>query len=241
MELKNAAVLVTGANRGIGKALVQELLERGVRKIYAAGRKLESLEDLQALDSERIVPLELDITDLQQVETAARDASDVNLLVNNAGVASLVGLLESDDDTFRHDMETNYFGTLKMMQAFVPVLIKNGSSAVANVLSVVSLANMPSLGGYSASKAALYSLTQGYRAALGQRGVQVFGIYPGPVDTDMARDLTLDKTPARAVAHEIAGGIEADKLDIFPDPMAKSVEQTYYGDPKALEQQFGEY
>lgn len=238
MSLSNHVTLITGANRGIGRSLVKTLLSRGARKIYAGARDPKSLEDLVQEAGGRVLPVKLDIRDRDQVAQAARQAADVTLLINNAGRAAFGKLLDSAEAEIEADMLTNYFGTLSMLRAFVPVIQKNGGGAVANVLSVVSLASMPGVAGYSASKAALWSLTTALRENLRADKVAVHGIYPGPVDTDMARSFKAPKTSPDAVAEAILDGIASGEEDIFPDLMARQVRDMWQSDPKELQRYF---
>ena len=238
MQIKHSAALVTGSNRGIGRALVEALLERGARRVYASARKASALEPVVALDPVRVRPLPLDITDHAAVRAATVAASDITLLVNNAGVLSPGRLRDLDLDRARADMETNYFGTLTMVNGFAPLLIANGGGAIVNVLSIVALASMPALAGYNASKAAAWSLTQSFRADLAPSGVAVHGVYPGPVDTDMTRGFDVPKTPPWDVAQRILDGIEYGVEDIFPDPMSEQVYSAWRQDHKAVEGQF---
>jgi NAD(P)-dependent dehydrogenase (short-subunit alcohol dehydrogenase family) len=238
MQIEDSTALVTGSNRGIGRALVEALLERGARRVYASARNASALEPVVALDPVRVRALPLDITDHAAVRAATVAASDITLLVNNAGVLSPGRLLDLDPDRARADMETNYFGTLRMVNEFAPLLIANGRGAIVNVLTIVALASMPGLAGYNASKAAAWSLTQSYRADLAQSGVAVHGVYPGPVDTDMARMFDVPKTPPRDVAQRILDGVERGVEDIFPDPMSEQVYSAWRQDHKAVERQF---
>ena len=238
MKIDKSTALVTGANRGIGRAFVETLLEQGAARVYATARKPDSLEELVRTAPDRVIPLKLDVTDEESILLAAASANDVNLLINNAGVLAFADLLTGDMNLIRRDMETNYFGTLNMLRSFAPVLTKNSPGAVVNVLSVVSLANMPMIGGYSASKAAALSLTQGVRKSLSQQGVSVHGVFPGPIDTDMARDLDMPKASPRDVADAALAAVEAGEQDVFPDPMAKDVYSAWSSEPKALEMQF---
>src|SRR5882762_3272251 len=190
MELGNKTVLVTGANRGIGAALVSELLKQNVAKVYAGARRTESLPDFA---DPRVIPLPLDITQETQIQAAAKRAKDVDLLMNNAGTATFASVLESPLEMISRDMQTNYYGTLSVIRAFVPVLEKSGNGAIVNLLTIVSLASMAVLGGYSASKAALYSATQALRKELKTHGISVHGVFPGPVDTEMTKDFQIPK------------------------------------------------
>ena len=234
MKLDNKVVFVSGANRGIGKAIVDALLVQKVAKVYAAARDVKSLN----FSDPRVVPVQLDITKREQIEKAAKQAGDVNVLINNAGVATFTDVTTSDTDALMVDMQVNYFGTLSMVNAFTPVLEKNKGGAIANVISVVGLAGMTAIGGYSASKAALFSATQSMRAGLKAKNISVHGIFPGPIDTDIAKDFPMEKASPKTTAENIVAGIIAGTEDIFPDPMSTEVGKLWVKDPKALEQQF---
>lgn len=231
MKLDNQNIIVTGANRGIGAAIVRELLKHKVGKVYATARKLESLPDF---GDKRVVPVALDITNAAQVKAAAEKAKDVQVVINNAGIATFSSLVDGE---IAADMNTNYFGTLAVIRAFIPVLQKNGKGLISNVASVVSLAPFAAAGGYSASKAALHSATQALRSELAPRNIKVSGIYPGPIDTDMAKDIPMEKTSPEATAKAIVEGLIAGKDYIFPDPMSAQVGQLWQTDPLALEAQ----
>jgi NAD(P)-dependent dehydrogenase (short-subunit alcohol dehydrogenase family) len=234
MKFDNKVVFVSGANRGIGKAIVEALLKHPVKKIYAAARNPESLPKF---GDARVVPVTLDITNRAQIAKAVQQAGDTDILINNAGVATFAGIVGGTPEQLKNDMEVNYFGTLSMVNAFVPTLEKHKGS-VANVISVVGLASIATLGGYSASKAALFSATQAIRVELKSKGVSVHGIFPGPIDTDMAKGIEMDKTSPAVTAENIIAGLEAGKEDIFPDPMSVSVNELWEKNPKGLEQQF---
>ena len=235
MKLDHKAVFVSGANRGIGKALVEALLKEKVSKVYAAARDIKSLK----FADPRVVPVELDITNREQIENAARLAGNVDVLINNAGVATFASVVDATTNDLMTDMQVNYFGTLSMVNAFAPVIEKNGGGTIANVISVVGLASIPGIGGYSASKAALFSATQAMRAQLKAKNIFVCGIFPGPIDTDMAKDFPMEKASAQSAAEKIVAGIIADQEDIFPDAMSAHVGELWKKDPKAVEQQFG--
>lgn len=238
MQIQGTTALVTGANRGIGRALALALVRAGASKVYAAARDVARLAPLVAEGDGRIIPLALDVTSPTQIADAARAASDVTLLFNNAGVWDSGSFLDSAAQAIERDLAVNYLGTLAVARAFAPTLIARPGAALINVLSVVSLATMPALGGYSASKAAAWAMTQGLRAELTPRGVAVFAVFPGPVDTDMTRNVPMDKTSPSEVATAILDGVVRDTLDIYPDPMSKQVHATWAHDPSGLVQQF---
>jgi NAD(P)-dependent dehydrogenase (short-subunit alcohol dehydrogenase family) len=235
MNLENKTIFVTGANRGIGKSIVEALLGQPVGKIYAAAR---NISDLPQFGDARVVPVRLDITDPMQIREAAQYAHDVDVLINNAGVASFAPVVAGEFDLLKHDMEVNYFGTLNVVRTFAPVLEQRGAGAIANVISIIGLASMAGVGGYSASKAALYSATQGMRSELKDKKISVHGIFPGPIDTDMSRGFDMPKTSARITAENIIRGIADGLEDIFPDPMSSELGQLWAKDPKGLERHF---
>ncbi|MDE2336743.1 MAG: SDR family oxidoreductase [Alphaproteobacteria bacterium] len=235
MILENKNILVTGANRGIGAAVVKELLKHKTGKIYAAARKTAGLPKF---GDSRVVPLELDITNAKQVAAATQTANDLHVLVNNAGTAHHGGLLEASIEDIKADMDTNYYGTLSMVRAFVPVLEKNGHGLIANVGSVVGLAAISMIGGYSASKFALSALTQSLRAELASKGIRVSGIYPGPIDTGMAKNFAMEKASPESTAELIVKGLIAGDEYIFPDRMSQDWGRLWMKDPVALEKQF---
>ncbi|MDJ0941006.1 MAG: SDR family oxidoreductase [Woeseiaceae bacterium] len=232
MNLNNKTVLITGANRGIGKATVDALLDAGVAKIYAGARRLSSLPDF---GDDRVIPIEIDITDPETVTNAAAVASDVDLLINNAGTLAMGGVLDSSVESIQADMNTNYFGTLDVIRRFVPVLETKPDAAIVNVVTIAAFVNFPGLGGYSASKAALFSLSQGIRIELAPRGISVHTVNPGPIDTDMARDLDMEKTSAEETARNIVAGLENDEAEIFPDPASQQMFGVWQGNYRDLE------
>jgi NAD(P)-dependent dehydrogenase (short-subunit alcohol dehydrogenase family) len=235
MDIEKKTVLITGANRGIGAALVRAFLRHGAGRIYAAARNPAALPDFA---DARVTPLELDITKASQVAAAARQAGDIDILVNNAGVLSPNGILTASPADLAADMEVNYYGTIRMIQAFAPVLEKRGGGAIANVISVVGWAPLPQAAGYSASKAALFSVTQAARAALRPKKIAVIGVFPGPIDTDLAAGLKLDKASPAGTAEDIVAGIRADREDIYPDPSSKNLAGLWSANPKEVERYF---
>ena len=233
MDVKGKNVLVTGANRGIGKAIVEALLQKGVAKVYAAARSTDSLPDF---GDDRVTPLQLDITNADQVVAAAETASDTDMLINNAGVLANAGLVDGDEALLRRDMDVNVYGTLDVIRKFLPVLESREESAIVNVGSIVSFVNMPMIGGYSVSKAAQFSVSQGLRIELAPRGIRVHTVNPGPIDTDMASDLDMDKPSAEETAVNIVAALIAGEEDIFPDPMGAQMFGLWRTNYKDLEQ-----
>ena len=232
MNIENRTVLITGANRGIGRATVDALLAAGAAKIYAGSRRLDALPDF---GDSRVVPLQLDITDPDSVRTAAATAADVDLLINNAGALGMGSVLDASLDSIENDMNVNYYGTLEMVRAFVPALETKPGAALVNVVTIAAFVNFPGLAGYSPSKAALYSLSQGLRIELAPRGTSVHTVNPGPIDTDMAKDLDMDKTSPATAAENIIRGLENDEADIFPDPAAEQMFGVWRGNYRDLE------
>jgi len=218
MKIRDSVAFVTGANRGIGLAFTQELLAGGVRKVYAAARNPERIT-LVGVECVR-----LDVTNPEDAAAAARQCTDVNLLINNAGIALWTGFLAPDSiEAARSEMETNYYGPLLLSRAFAPVLAKNGGGAIVNLLSVLSWVAVPSAGTYSASKAAAWALTNWLRTALREQGTQVVGVHAGPIDTDMASNLTLPKVKPTDVVRQVLSGVEAGRDEVLIDDMTRQV------------------
>jgi NAD(P)-dependent dehydrogenase (short-subunit alcohol dehydrogenase family) len=238
MQVNGTVALVTGANRGIGRALVTALLAGGAEKVYAAARRVEAVADLADTDR-RVVPVQLDLTDLDQVARAAAVAGDATLLINNGGSLNFADPLSGDLAAIDTDLRTNFIGTLAMSRAFVPVLEGNGGGAIVNLLSLVVFGPVPAMGGYSASKAAAASVTQALRAQLVDKKISVHGVFPGAVDTDMIKDFPIPKTSPADVAAAILDGVEAGEENIFPDPMAQQGHRAWREDPAAFERQMG--
>jgi NAD(P)-dependent dehydrogenase (short-subunit alcohol dehydrogenase family) len=238
MKIDNATALITGANRGIGRALVEALLDGGARRIYAAARNPESLAGVTGLDQKRVFPVKADVTDRAAIAALPKVAADVTLLVNNAGILDFGDILDTPLDTIDRQFATNFYGQLLMARSFAPVIERNGGGAIVNLLTVVALASMPGIAAYNAAKAAAWSMTQSLRASLAPRGIAVHSVFPGPVDTEMAAAIPIAKTAANEVASAIVAGIKAGEEDIFPDPMAAKTYSAWRGDHKAVEKQF---
>jgi NAD(P)-dependent dehydrogenase (short-subunit alcohol dehydrogenase family) len=233
MNIENKTMLITGANRGIGRALVEEALTRGAKRVYAAMRQPLAHSD------GRVTPLTLDVTDATQIQGAVKDVGSLDILVNNAGVDLHDDL--SDRAGIDRHLAVNFFGTHGVTQAFLPLLARS-EGAIVNVLSLAALASVPFSPAYAISKAAAFSMTQSLRALWAGRGVKVHAVFAGPVDTDMTRSLDIPKASPESVAHAIFGGVEKGEEDIFPDPMSEGIAEGWRtGVAKALERQFAAY
>lgn len=242
MKIVGSVALVTGANRGIGRAFVEELIARGAKKVYATARDPKKLADLEAAHADRLHVLTLDITKPAQVAAAAAQAGDLNLLINNAGINRKKGLIASAVlDDARDEMDTNYFGTLSMCRAFAPVLKRNGGGAIVNMLSIIARVSLPAYGSLCASKAAALLMTQGVRAELAKQRTHVIAVMPGAVDTDMERDFEGPKEKPADVASVSLQSLEEGAEEVYPGSMAQSVSQGLAHDPKAVEKEFAAY
>ena len=216
MKIEGSTALVTGANRGLGRHLANELLARGAF-VYAGSR------DPHAIDIPGAKVLQLDITDPRSVAAAAAAAGDVNLLVNNAGSSTGADLLESDLADVRLEMETHYFGTLSVVRAFAPAMASKGGGSILNILSVLSWISFPDVGAYCAAKSAEWSLTNALRLQLAEQGIRVSGLHVGFMDTDMAAEVTMPKSDPADIAKIAIDGIEGDVYEIFADDTSRQV------------------
>ena len=229
MKIADKVILVTGANRGIGHALVEEALKRGAKRVYAGTRTSFSHPD------QRVIPLVLDVTNAEHIQKAVEEIGSLDILVNNAGVALYDDL--SDRTMIDRHLAVNFFGIYNLTRAFLPALIL-AQGAIVNNLSVAALASLPPVASYSISKAAAFSLTQSLRAYLAGQGVKVHAILTGPVDTDMNRGLDIPKVSTESAARGIFDGVEKGEEDIFPDVMSASLAESWHGSAmKALERQ----
>ena len=236
VAIEGKVILITGANRGIGKALASKALELGAKKVYATARDESKLAEVKALDSDRVVTLALDVTNQEQVSAAAQAASDVEIVINNAGMGTGAQLMSDDVvEKSKLEMDANFYGPMRMGVAFAPILKANGGGAIANVLSVAGLVNFPFAPTYSTSKAAGHSLTQGQRAVLAGQNTLVCGIYPGPIDTDMTAGMTVEKGSTEEVAIAVFEGLAQGTEEIFTDNMARGLAQGMKADAKAVE------
>lgn len=229
-SIKDRTILVTGANRGIGKSIVEEFLRGGARKVYAAARQLESLDALIAIYGDLVIPIHIDLNDPESIINAAQQAKDVEVVINNAGIANVANPLAINAiDALQEEMEINVYGLIRMAQAFAPVLKKNGGGAIAQLNSVASIKNFTDFTTYSASKAAAYSITQGLRDTLKEQGTLVVSVHPGPISTDMANALGIGEIaePAELVPQAIIAALKAGDFHAFPDTMAKQIGAVY--------------
>ena len=221
MKLANAVVLVTGANRGIGAAFAREALARGARRVYAAAR------DPASVRIPGVHAIQLDVTDADQMARAARDCPDVDVVINNAGVAQLGGFLQDTTlENTRRQLEVNFFGMLRMAQAFAPVLAANGGGAMLDVLSIASWINRPLLGTYGASKSAAWALTNGLRHELRAQGTQVAALHMGFVDTDLTRGIESPKSTPEAIVRFALDALERGDEEILADDATRQVKQS---------------
>jgi NAD(P)-dependent dehydrogenase (short-subunit alcohol dehydrogenase family) len=238
MKIEGSVALVTGANRGLGNALVAALVEAGAAKVYAAARD----ESKVYATSSRVVPLALDTAKPEQIAAAVRKANDVTLLINNAGALTSYEVLAATRADFDADFRTNVHGTLAVIKGFLPVLERApGGATIVNVLSLTALASFPALGGYSASKAAAYSVTQALRPSMKTKGIDLLAVLPGPIDTDMVKALAMPKTSAADTAKGVLAGIERGEEEIFPDPMAQQMAAVWNRNHKEFERAFASF
>ena len=236
VAIEGKVILITGANRGIGKALASKALELGAKKVYATARDESKLAEVKTLDSNRVVTLALDVTNQEQISAAAQAASDVEIVINNAGMGTGAQLMADDVvEKSKLEMDANFYGPMRIGVAFAPILKANGGGAIANVLSVAGLVNFPFAPTYSTSKAAGHSLTQGQRAVLAGQNTLVCGIYPGPIDTDMTAGMTVEKGSTEEVAIAVFEGLAQGTEEIFTDNMARGLAQGMKADAKAVE------
>jgi len=246
-NIKDAVAFVTGTNKknGIGRAIVEALLAEGAKKVYATARDPSQLDDLVAAHKEKVVAVALDVTDLDAIKTLPSKYSDVNIVVNNAGYAAMTSTLD-DVSSAQKEIAVNYIAPLAIVQSFASVLQDAKStdlqeakaSAVVNINSIASLVNFPLAGSYSASKAGTHSLTQAQRRDLPNS--LVIGVYPGPIDTAMAEDIPMEKTPPSAVAQSVVNALKTGTEDVYPDAMAKQLYEGWKADAKAVEQQMAQ-
>jgi len=230
MNITNQVALVTGANRGIGRQFVLELLDRGAAKVYATARRPETLD----FDDARVVPVRLDLLDHDSVVSAAATAGDVTLLVNNAGISTGAGLVTGELSELRRELDTHFWGTLDVIREFAPTLAKNGGGAIVNVLSALSWFASPGAGGYAAAKAAEWNMTNGVRLELAAQGTLVQGVLLGAADTDIMASYDGPKIDPRDVARAAFDGLASGSIEVIVDDWTAMVKASLAGDPAAF-------
>ena len=228
--IENKVVLVTGANRGIGKSISELLLERGASKLYAAVRDVGSAAPLVDQYGDRVIPVALDLSDQASVQAAAQIAGDVDIVINNGGVLKTNNVLDPGAfESLAFEIDINVAGLMRVAQAFAPVLKQNGGGALVQLNSVASFKAFPDFGTYTASKAAAYSVTQSLRSLLAEQGTQVVSVHPGPIATDMGDSAGLSEIaePPQLVAESIISALESGDFHTYPDTMAKQFGEAY--------------
>ena len=224
---------------GIGRAIVEELIKRGAAKVYAAARNTDALKELVAASNGRVVAVRLDVTSEDQIQAAAKIASDTQILFNNAGINNYTGIISvPNSESARAEMEVNYFGLMNMTRVFAPILGNNGGGVLVNLCSAAGLVGIPAVGTYAATKAAVHSLTQSVRGELKAQGTHVLCVYPGPIDTDMSAGLDFEKETPQHVAGEIFEGIELGAEEVYPDKVALDFAVKLKTDAKGLEKEW---
>ena len=229
--LKNKVILITGANRGIGKSLVLASLQKGAKKVYATSRDLTKMPDFA---DHRVISLALDITNHRQVIEVVKQTTDVQVLINNAGILTAGNILEGAISGIKSDMEVNFYGTIDMMRAFAPILEKNTPARIINITSIVAYSPLPSIAGYSASKAALYSATLSARIELAKKGITVHAVNPGAIDTDMNKGSDWDMPSSDEVSKVILDKVESEELDIIPEAIGQGMFNAWKEAPSKL-------
>lgn len=224
LTVEGSVVLVTGANRGLGKAFARALLDAGAKKVYGGARDVGTIEDPE------VVPVALDVTDHEQVARVAQELGDVNIVINNAGVASGLTAVGGDDlDGFRQEFEVNYFGSVAVARAFAPVVARNGGGAIVNMLSALSWATFESTANYSATKAAGWAYTNGLRQSLAEQGTLVVAVHAGYIDTDMVAHIDAPKVTPEEVARKVVEGLDAGIEEVLADDVSRFAKASLAG------------
>ncbi|MCH9610470.1 MAG: SDR family NAD(P)-dependent oxidoreductase [Chlamydiae bacterium] len=236
IDFKGKIILVTGSNRpkGIGRSFIHEAIKRGTKKIYAACRNTDHVKDLVEQYPQIIHPITLDVTNKQQIQDAAQNCNDTQILVNNAGVSKFCGICEKyNEDDARAEIEVNYFGPLHLTQAFTPNLKKNQNCAIVNIVSIAALSPTALAATYSASKAALHAVTRTSRKELCTHNISVFGVYPGPLETSMTEGFEFPMPSSQSAATYILDAMEKGQLDMTTDEFGHAFKNYLKLDPEA--------
>ncbi|MGH1485208.1 MAG: SDR family oxidoreductase [Cellvibrionaceae bacterium] len=229
-DINNKVALVTGANRGIGKSIVDSFIVHGAKKVYLAVRDIDSTAEIVKQYGNKVIPLQVDVANKQSIEALSKQATDVEIVVNNAGVLVAANPLSDNvEDAFTKELNVNAFGLLRIANAFSPIIEKNGGGAFVQLNSVASIKNFGDFTTYSASKAATYSITQGLKEQLTPKNIQVLSVHPGPIATNMANDAGLSEIaePTSVVSEGIVSSLKSGQFHLFPDTMAKQFEAAY--------------
>jgi len=227
-SIQGKVALVTGANRGIGKAIVESFIKHGAKKVYLAVRDPSTTAELHHTYGDKVSTIPADLSNPASINALAQQAPDVQILVNNAGVLEIADpLSDSAEQALHEEMEVNVFGLIRMAKAFAPVLEANGDGAIVQMNSVASVINFADFSTYSASKAAAYSITQGLREKLTPRGIQVLSVHPGPINTDMAKKAGFEGEPVGVVSEGIVEALRSGQFHLFPDSTAKGMWEAY--------------
>ena len=232
---KDKVILITGANRGIGKSLVKAALKKGAKKVYATSRNLSNMPNFE---DERVEPLTLDITNNAQILKVIEKTRDVQILINNAGSLNQGTIIDGEISGMELDMKTNYYGTINMMKKFATILENTAPSKIINIVSIVAYSPLPSIAGYAASKSALYSATLSARTELAKKGISVHAVNPGAIDTDMNKGSDWDMPAPDGIATIILDKVEAGELDIIPDEMGVGMFNIWKDEPSKLAAMF---
>ena len=235
--IEGQTVLVTGANRGLGQVLVEGLLARGANRVYAGMRRVEA----SPFADERVQPVELDVSKPDTFADLPLLMPDLTGLINNAAINLRGGILDARPGDFEQEMAVNYFGPVALIRSLCPVLTRNAPGFVTNILSICAFGGMPGLANYCASKAALFMAHQSLVTELADHGIAAFGVYPGPIDTDMNKGVEIELATPQSVVEAILAGMETGQRYIFPDPAAKAIEAKWLDDPRLIEAEFANY
>ena len=227
MDLSQQVVLITGANRGLGKALAEAFVEQGA-KVYAAARQIQSVQ------SHNVIPIQLDVTNEQSIKEAAQMAGDVTIVINNAGIMSKTNIVDGDLQVIEREFITNVAGPLKVTRAFSNIIEGNGGGAVINILSALSWLTLPGTAGYSMTKAAAWSMTNAMRIELANKNIHVAGVHVAFIDTDLAASVTMPKMNPKDVANAVIDGLKNKKFEIIVDETSKQIQLGLAGGVEAL-------